>query len=73
MSNKAYDIIKNVALFAAPVIVLIGALVSIFNVPYAAEITAALAAIDTCLGSVVLVAKKIYDDKQRGGENNNGK
>lgn len=66
MSDKTYDTIKNVALIVAPVITFIGALVSIWNVPYAAEITASLAAIDTLAGAVVLVAKKIYEDKQKG-------
>lgn len=66
MSDKTYDTIKNVALIVAPVITFIGALVSIWNVPYTAEITASLAAIDTLTGAVVLVAKKIYEDKQKG-------
>lgn len=66
MSDKTYDTIKNVALIVAPVITFIGALVSIWNIPYTAEITASLAAIDTLAGAVVLVAKKIYEDKQKG-------
>lgn len=64
MSDKTYDIIKNVALLVAPVITFIGALVSIWNVPYMTEITATLAAIDTLAGAVVIVAKKIYEDKK---------
>lgn len=64
MSDKTYDTIKNVALIVAPVITFIGALVSIWNVPCAAEITATLAAIDTLAGAVVIVAKKIYDDQK---------
>lgn len=61
MSNKVYDIIKNVALFGAPVIVFISALCSIWDIPYCAQITASLAALDTLLGAIVVVAKKIYD------------
>lgn len=68
MSDKTYDTIKNVALIVAPVITFIGALVSIWNIPYTAEITASLAAIDTLAGAVVLVAKKIYEDKQKGAK-----
>lgn len=68
MSNKTYDIIKNISLFAAPVLVFVSAMVSIWNVPRAAEITATLAAVDTLLGGFVIVAKKIYD-KNGGGEN----
>lgn len=66
MSDKTYNTIKNLALFAAPIITFAGAIVSIFNVPYAAEITAALAALDTLLGAIVIVAKKIYDEKKEG-------
>ena len=66
MSDKTYDIIKNTALFAAPIITLIASLCTIWNVPYCEMITASLAAVDTALGAIVLVAKKIYDDKQKG-------
>ena len=62
MSNKTYDILKNVALFGAPIIVFISALCSIWDVPYCAQITASLAALDTLLGAIVVVAKKIYDN-----------
>ena len=68
MNNKTYDIIKNTALFAAPILVFISAMVSIWNIPHAPEITATLAAVDTLLGGFVIVAKKIYD-KNGGGEN----
>ena len=63
MNNKTYDMIKNIALLATPIIVLISSLVAIWNVPFAKEITASLAAVDACLGAVVIVAKKIYDSK----------
>lgn len=64
MSDKTYDTIKNVALIVAPVITFIGALVSIWHLPYTAEITASLAALDTLAGAIVLVAKKIYENKK---------
>lgn len=66
MSDKTYDTIKNIALIVAPVITFVGALISIWNVPYVKEITASLAAIDTLAGAIVLVAKKIYEDKKGG-------
>lgn len=69
MSNKTYDIIKNVSLIAAPVLVFVSALVSIWNVPHMTEITATLAALDSLLGAIVIVAKKIYDGKSEGGNN----
>lgn len=69
MSNKAYDIIKAIALIMAPVLVFISALCSIWNVPYCEQITATLAALDTLLGAVVVVAKKLWESKQRELEN----
>ena len=66
MSNKTYDIIKAVALFAVPVLAFAASLCSIWNVPYCEQITATLTAIDTLLGGVVIVAKKLYDGSQKG-------
>ena len=66
MSNKTYDIIKAVALFAVPVLAFAASLCSIWNVPYCEQITATLTAIDTLLGAVVIVSKKLYDG-QKGG------
>lgn len=66
MSNKTYDILKIIALLAVPILTLIGAICSIWNVPYTEQITATLAAIETCLGGLVVVAKKLYDGKQKG-------
>lgn len=71
MSNKTYDTIKNISLFAAPVIVFVSALVTIWNIPYSAQITATLAAIDAMLGGFVIVAKKIYDNKHKSEGGNN--
>lgn len=64
MNNKTYDIIKNTALVITPVLAFIASLVSIWNIPHGAEITATLTAIDTLLGAIVIVAKKIYEGKQ---------
>lgn len=66
MSDKTYDTIKNIALVVAPVITFLGALISIWNVPFTAEITATLAAIDTLAGAIVIVAKRIYDKQKEG-------
>jgi hypothetical protein len=65
MSDKTYDTIKNIALIVAPVITFLGALISIWNVPFTAEITATLAAIDTLAGAIVIVAKRIYDEQKK--------
>lgn len=68
MSNKTYDTIKNIALFAVPVLAFLASLCAIWQVPYSEAITATLTAIDTLLGGLVIAAKKIYEDKQKGGE-----
>ena len=63
MSNKAYDILKTIALVATPVLAFMASVVSIWNVPYGAEITTTLTAIDALLGAIV-VALKINHDKK---------
>jgi len=68
MSDKTYNTIKAIALFAVPVLAFIASLCSIWNVPYCEQITATLAGLDTLLGGIVIVAKKIYDEKLKGGE-----
>lgn len=64
MSNKQYDVTKLVALLAAPIITFLSALVAIWGVPYGQQITATLAAIDTLIGAIVVIAKAKY----KGGE-----
>lgn len=53
MSNRTYDILKTIALIAAPLITFIGAVCIIWGVPFAEQITATLAAIDTLLGTIL--------------------
>lgn len=61
MSNKTYDTIKNIALLLTPVLAFLASLVSIWNIPYGAEVTATLTAIDVLCGAIVVVAQKIYE------------
>lgn len=75
MNDKTYDTIKNTALFAAPILAFLGSLVTIWaaiitsNAVIPAAITATLTAVDSLLGAIVLVAKKIYESK-KGGDSN---
>ena len=69
MSNKVYDILKTIALIAAPIAVFLSSLLKIWNVPYTAEITATLAAIDTFLGALVAVLKANYDKGASADDN----
>lgn len=67
ISNKAYDILCIIAKIIAPIATFISALLVIWNVPYAEQITASLAALDTCLGVIVTVLKNDYDKRNKEG------
>lgn len=65
MSNRVYDIIKNLALILAPTCTLIMALLQAFDVLDNETGIAVASAIDTFLGAIVVVAKQIYDGKNQ--------
>jgi fumarate reductase subunit D len=65
MSNNLYDILKNLALILAPIVTLIMALLQAFDIVDNETGIAVASAIDTFLGAIVVVAKQIYDDKQK--------
>lgn len=66
MSNKTYDIIKMISLIGTPAITLVAAVISIWNIPYGAQITATLAAIDTFMGALVVILNANYNKKIEG-------
>ena len=66
MSNKTYDIIKMISLIGTPAITLIAAVISIWNIPYCAQITATLAAIDTFMGALVVILNANYNKRIEG-------
>lgn len=68
MSNKTYDILKFAALIATPIITFLCAIVSIWGIPYGQQITATLAALDTLIGAIVVIAKTQYEKKQKKEE-----
>lgn len=65
MSNRVYDIIKNLALILAPTCTLIMALLQAFDILDNETGIAIASAIDTFLGAIVVVAKQIYDGKNQ--------
>ena len=65
MSNRTYDIIKNLALILAPTCTLIMALLQAFDILDNETGIAVASAIDTFLGAIVVVAKQIYDGKNQ--------
>ena len=65
MSNRTYDVIKNLALILAPIVTLVMALLQAFDVIDNETGVAIASAIDTFLGAIVVVAKQIYDSKNK--------
>ena len=63
MSNRVYDTIKLISLIGTPAITLIAAIISIWNIPYGAQITATLAAVDTFLGALVVILQMNYNKR----------
>lgn len=65
MSNKAYDILKDIALIFPLVITLVGAIMKIWNIPYTSEVCATLTAINAFIGGLVAIANKLYILKKK--------
>ena len=62
MSNKIYDTIKGIALLLVPTCTLIMTILQIFGIIDNEKGILVSSAIDTFLGSIVVVARKIYND-----------
>lgn len=60
MSNKMYDILKDIALIFPLVITLVGAIMKIWGIPYTAEVCATLTAINAFIAGLVAIANKLY-------------
>lgn len=69
MSNKTYDIIKDVALCWMPYgITFVGVIIASCNIPYGETILAILAGANAFLGSVVKYYKSKYDKESESDE-----
>ena len=65
MSNRTYDLIKNTALILVPVVTLIMSILqALGKIDNEAGILIS-SAIDTFLGSIVVVARKIYNEDKK--------
>lgn len=61
MTNRTYDILKQIALWAVPLSVFVASMGKVWGgLPYAEQISATLAAIDVLIGSVVSVSAQRY-------------
>ena len=69
MTNKTYDVLKNVALYILPALAtLILSLGSIWSLPYFEAIAATVTALDTFLGSVLKISSNKYAEAQEESE-----
>lgn len=60
MSNKTYDLLKNIALIFPLITTLVITIMKIWNIPYAVEVGLTLAAINTFIASIVKIANDNY-------------
>lgn len=62
LSNKAYDILKYIALILLPALgTLYFALAKIWGFPYAAEIVGTISAVDAFLGALLQISTDQYN------------
>lgn len=68
MSNKVYDILKQIALIWIPALgTLYFALAGIWGFPYGEQIVGTLTAIDTFLGAILGISTTIYKKGEQNG------
>lgn len=65
MSNKTYDLLKNIALYLPVFIAFILAIFKIWNIPMATEVGLTLTSINTLVSGIVQVSNKKY---KKGGK-----
>ena len=64
MSNKAYDVLKWVAMYLLPALgTLYFALASIWGLPYGEQIVGTITAIDTFLGVILGISTSQYNKR----------
>lgn len=74
MSNKTYDILKDIALYIMPALAtLILTLGGIWGIPYAEAIAATITALDTFLGAILKISSNNYAKEQETGAENENK
>ena len=61
LSNKAYDILKVIALLILPIGTLLATVMDIWQIPHADQIQQTFVALDVFAGVIVQAAKMKYD------------
>lgn len=70
MTNKTYDILKNLALIVLPALATLWLTISkIWGLPYGEEIAATITAIDVFLGAILKISSFYYLEKQKLEDN----
>lgn len=65
MTNKQYDILKDISLCWFPLgVTFFGVIVTTWGLPYGEQIMTTLAALNTAMGGIVKYYKAKYDKKQ---------
>lgn len=64
MTNKAYDILKIIALLILPISEFVGSMASIWGFQYGNQIVATLVALDVLMGYIVKIASDNYHKEQ---------
>lgn len=62
LSNKAYDVLKVIALIVLPVSEFISAIGGIWGLPICTELAATLVALDAMLGTILKISSDRYQD-----------
>ena len=69
MSNRTYDILKNIAQIVLPAIgTLYFALASIWGLPYGEQIVGTITAIDAFLGALLGISTMKYNKEEKNHE-----
>lgn len=70
MTNKVYDVLKFVAQILLPALAtLYFALAKVWNLPYSAEITGTISAIDVFLGTILGISSAGYVKNNENNDN----
>lgn len=64
MSNKTFDTLRLIEAVFVPLATFLIAMTDTWDVPYAAQIAATIAALNVCFGAVIEALRKIYNSSK---------